>query len=57
MLWPPQTQVFEQAYGDQGVECGGLNMLGQGSGTIRRCGLVGISVALLEELCNCGGGL
>jgi hypothetical protein len=25
---------------------GGMNMLGQGSGTIRRCGLVGGSVSL-----------
>jgi hypothetical protein len=30
--------------------CGGLNMLGPGSGTIRRCGLVRIGVALLEEV-------
>jgi hypothetical protein len=27
--------------------CGDLNMLGPGSGTIRRCGLVGGSVSLL----------
>jgi hypothetical protein len=27
------------------------------SGTIRRCGLVGGGVALLEELCHCRGGL
>jgi hypothetical protein len=26
--------------------CGGLNMLGPGSGTIRRCGLIGASVSL-----------
>ena len=32
-------------------------MLGPGSGTIRRCGLVGVGVALLEEVCHCGGGL
>jgi hypothetical protein len=36
---------------------GGLNMLGAGSGTIRRCGLVAIGVALLEEVCHCGSGL
>ena len=23
---------------------------------IRRCGLVGVGVALLEEVCHCGGG-
>jgi hypothetical protein len=27
-------------------------MLGPGSGTIRRCGLVGVGVALLEEVCH-----
>jgi hypothetical protein len=32
--------MFEQVYGDQGVECDGVYMLGPGSGTIRRCGLV-----------------
>ena len=47
--------------------CGGLNRYGpyrlmclgawpMGSGSIRRCGL-GVGVALLEELCHCGGGL
>ena len=29
---------------------GGLNMFGPGSGTIRRCGLVGVGVALLEKV-------
>lgn len=28
-----------------------------GSYTIRRCGVVGIGMAFLEELCHCGGGL
>ena len=37
--------------------CGGLNVLGPGSDTIRRCDLVGVGMALLEEVCNCGGGL
>lgn len=32
-------------------------MLGPGSGTIRRCDLVGVGVALLEEMCHSGGGL
>jgi hypothetical protein len=31
-------------------------MLGPGSGTIRRCGLVGVGVALLKEVCHCGSG-
>ena len=30
--------------------CDGLYILGPGSGPIRRCGLVGIGVALLEEV-------
>ena len=34
--------MFEQAYGDQGVECDGLYMLGPGSGTIRRSSPVGV---------------
>jgi hypothetical protein len=34
--------------------CGDLNMLGPGSGTVRRCGLVGGGVALLEEVCSYG---
>jgi hypothetical protein len=29
-------------------------MLGPGSGTIRRCGLVRVGLALLEEVCHCG---
>jgi hypothetical protein len=40
--------MFKQAYGGLGVECDGLHMLSPGSGTIRRCGLVGEGVALLE---------
>jgi len=39
------------------VECGDLYMLGPGNGTTRRCGLVGVGVALLEEVCHCGDGL
>jgi hypothetical protein len=39
------------------VDCGGVNMLGPGCGTIRRYGLVGVGVALLEEVCPCGSGL
>ena len=37
--------------------CGGLNMLGPGSATIRRCGLGGVGVALVEEVCHYGHGL
>jgi hypothetical protein len=36
--------------------CGGLNTLGPESGTICKCGLVGVCEALLEEVCHCGGG-
>jgi hypothetical protein len=35
---------------------GGLYMLGPGSDTIKRYDLVGIGVALLEEVCHCGSG-
>jgi hypothetical protein len=41
----------------QGHCCGGLNMFGPGSDTIRKCGPVGVGVALLEEVCHCGGEL
>lgn len=37
--------------------CDGLNMPGPGSGTVRRCGLVGVARTLLEEVCRGGGGL
>jgi hypothetical protein len=30
-------------------------MLGSGCGTIRRCGLVGVGIALLEEVCPSRG--
>jgi hypothetical protein len=46
--------MFEQAYGGQGVECDGLNMLGPENDPIKRCGLVEITVALLEDVCHCG---
>jgi hypothetical protein len=35
----------------------GLNMLGPGSGTIWRCGLVGVGVDLLKEVSHYGCGL
>ena len=34
--------------------CGGLYMLGPGSESVRRRGLVGVGVTLLEEVCHCG---
>ena len=41
--------------------CGSLSVIDlqhlRGSGTLRRCGFVGIGKALLEEVCHCGGGL
>ena len=40
-----------------GTTYSGLNMLGPGSGTIRKCDLVGVGVALLEEVCHCVGEL
>ena len=43
--------MFEQVYGGQGVECDGLYMLGPGSGTIGKCGLVsvGCNTVVLAE--------
>jgi hypothetical protein len=32
-------------------------MLGPEGDTVRRCGLVRVGVAFLEEVCYCGGGL
>lgn len=32
-------------------------MLDPENGTIRKCGLVRVGVALLDEVCHCGGGL
>jgi hypothetical protein len=40
--------------GGQGVDCGNLIILGSGSGTIRRCDLVEVAVALLKEVCQFG---
>jgi hypothetical protein len=37
---PCRIEVFPKG------DCGGLNMLGPGSGIIKRCGLVGESVSL-----------
>ena len=54
---PHRLMCLNKPIGGQGVKCGGLNMLYPGSDNIRRCGLVGVDVALLEEVCYCGGGL
>jgi hypothetical protein len=32
-------------------------MLGPGHGTVKRCGLAGVGVVFLEEVCRCGCGL
>ena len=37
--------------------CGGLNVWPMGSGSTRRCDLVGIGMTLLEEVCQCSSGL
>jgi hypothetical protein len=34
-----------------------MNMLDPESGIIRSCDLVGVGMALLEEVCHCGHGL
>jgi hypothetical protein len=42
----PWTHMFKEAYGVQGIEYDGLYMLCPGSGTIRRCDLVGVGISL-----------
>ena len=37
--------------------CGSLNMLSPGNSTTGRCCLVGVGMALLDEVCHCGCGL
>jgi hypothetical protein len=52
---PALCHIF--IHGDNGLNlCGGLNMLGPGSGSTGRCNLVGVDVALLKEVCHCGNG-
>ena len=48
--------MFEQANGDQGVKCDCFYILEPGSGSIGKCGPVGVGVALLEQVCHCGFG-
>ena len=48
--------IHTQTHTHSHTQCVGLNMLGPGSGTIRRCGLVRVGVALLEEVCGVGFG-
>ena len=47
----------QSSWPDGQICCDGLNMLGPGSGAIRRRGLVGVGMDLLEEVCHYGGGL
>jgi hypothetical protein len=49
---PIESCILTSLWG-LGSGMGGMNMLGPGSGTIRRCGLVGVGVALLKEVCHC----
>ena len=53
--------ILLQAYGDQGMEDGSLDVTGPhnltGNGSITRCGFVGIGMILLEDVCYCGGRL
>jgi hypothetical protein len=44
----PIDSYVEQAYRGQGLECDSLHRLDPGSGIIRRCGPVGVGVALLK---------
>ena len=53
----PIHSCVEQVNGGHRMEFGSLIILGQGRGTIRRCCLIGVGVAMLEEMCHCGGRL
>lgn len=49
-----ETNKREEEIGE--AWCGGLNMLGRGSSTIRGYSLIRVGVTLLEKVCYCGGG-
>ena len=57
--------TLAQEIGNTGISrkglCGGLKengyIIAKGSGTVRRCGLVGAGEVLLKEVCHCGGRL
>ena len=53
-LSPPKWDCSNSGY--VFPPCGGLNM-SMGSGTFKSCGLVGIGLALLEEVSHYRGGL
>ena len=68
MLGPSRYEDWHLAYGEGRYchlknviwWCGSLNEIGShnliGSGTIKKYGFVGVSVALLKEVWHCGGG-
>jgi hypothetical protein len=62
-IFPPLCKFWTLKSGCQAcmtsafTHWGGLKMLGPGSGTIWRYSLVGVGVALMEEVCHCGHGL
>ena len=53
--------TFKPELGMSPKNTGSLNVIGPhkltGSGIIRKCGLVGVDMVLLEKVCHCGGRL
>ena len=56
-LWFPWTPMFEEAYGEPALECGGLNMFGPLSGTLRTYSILVVNVVLLDKVSHCRSGL
>ena len=56
-----QKELLHQKKADVITDCGTLNVISQnnliGNSTSRRCGFIGVDMALLEEMCHCGVGL
>ena len=52
-------EIMGYNHKNQKGRCGSLNVIDPhkliGSGIIRRCDLIGVGVALLEEMRHCGG--
>lgn len=56
-----QEWIYSIAAVDSVLHCGSFNVIGSHklirSYTIRGCGIVGVGIALLKEVCVCWGGL
>ncbi|MGE9574344.1 hypothetical protein ACQP3C_25135, partial [Escherichia coli] len=52
-----EVDQFKESHKERTLAVVLKKMAPKGSGTVRRCGFVGVGVALLEEVCHCGDGL